>query len=88
MKTFTYHTDPGHGWLEVSVAEAAEVGLTPADFSGYSYRRGNTLFLEEDLDAARFAEAYAAAHGGERMHAAERFVDREHWIRALPDMHA
>lgn len=35
--TLTYHTDPGHGWLEVSFYALADVGLTPADFSRYSY---------------------------------------------------
>jgi hypothetical protein len=52
MKTvFTFHTDPGHGWLETSVSAVESVGLKVSDFSGYSYRKGNRLYLEEDCDA-------------------------------------
>lgn len=59
--TFTFHSDPGHAWLEVNIADAAQVGLTPADFSEYSYRSGHRLFLEEDLDAGVFIKAWKAA---------------------------
>lgn len=63
--TFTKHSDPGHGWLEVSPADLSEVGLTIDSISGYSYknRRGNRLFLEEDCDASKFCIAYKEKHG-------------------------
>lgn len=61
-KTFKFHTDPGHGWLEVTRADLAAVGLTANDFSRCSYQRpagGTTVyFLEEDCDAGVFMNAY------------------------------
>jgi hypothetical protein len=60
---FTFHVDPGHGWLEVDWTDLKRLGLNPTDFSRYSYRRGNTFFLEEDCDALKFANAFEAKHG-------------------------
>lgn len=54
ITTFNFHTDPSHGWLEVSVSGVESVGLKSTDFSDYSYRSGNTLYLEEDCDATKF----------------------------------
>ena len=63
MQQFTFYTDPGHGWLEVSFADMTELGLTPADFSQYSYRSGEYAFLEEDCDAPVFLDAYTQIKG-------------------------
>lgn len=54
MHHFTFHEDPGHGWLEVTLADVAEVGLNPFSFSNCSYIRGSRLYLEEDCDAPLF----------------------------------
>jgi len=62
-KTFTYFTDPGHGWLNVTTADCLDVGLLSSDFSRYSYRRAEKLYLEEDCDAPKFITAYTAKHG-------------------------
>ena len=48
--SFTFHSDNGHGWLEVSQADLNRAGLTRLDFSGYSYVDGDTLYLEEDCN--------------------------------------
>ena len=61
--TFIKHDDPGHGWLEVQESDLKELGLKVADFSGYSYRKGNRLFLEEDCDASKFFTFYKNKHG-------------------------
>ena len=63
--TFIKHNDPGHGWLEVTPSDLKDVGLSPSDISGYSYknRRGTRLFLEEDCDAPVFLRAYKVKHG-------------------------
>jgi hypothetical protein len=61
--TFNYHTDAGHGWLEVSLSECLANGLTPEDFSRFSYRSGDALFLEEDCDACVFDKAYQKTQG-------------------------
>jgi hypothetical protein len=60
---FRYRQDPGHGWLIVTPDDMAAVGLTEADISAYSYRRGNQIALEEDCDMWTFAKAYEALNG-------------------------
>ena len=61
---YTFHSDPGHGWLEVPKADVAALGVLAA-ISGYSYvsKDGRTLYLEEDCDLTAFADAYVAKHG-------------------------
>ena len=60
--TFIKHDDAGHGWLEVQESDLKELGLKVADFSAYSYRNGNRLFLEEDCDAGKFFTFYKKKH--------------------------
>lgn len=85
--TFVFHSDPGHGWLQVDWTQLKDVGLNPTDFSRYSYRQRNTFYLEEDCDAPKFIKAYGARYGSER---SLRFIEKhqEHtFIRALPGIH-
>jgi len=49
-KKFTFHEDPGHGWLKVSKSFYLKLGLTPT----CSYDAGSYVYLEEDLDAPAF----------------------------------
>lgn len=53
MLTFKLHTDPGHGWLEVSRALLDELGIAER-ISGYSFQLGPKVYLEEDCDLALF----------------------------------
>jgi hypothetical protein len=54
-----YYTDPGHGW--VAVKRKVLEGFMPlAEVSSFSYVKGKTVYLEEDLDAARFLKAVEA----------------------------
>ncbi len=53
MKVYTFHTDPGHGWLEVDRAELVELGIL-THISQYSYQKGDKVYLEEDSDLGRF----------------------------------
>lgn len=69
---FTLYYDAGHGWLAVTDAQAHSVGLSEGDFSSYSYRFGNTLYLEEDLDASIFIRAWEAQHGPIVLHAVDQ----------------
>ena len=48
----TYHQDPGHGWIEFPKSKLADIGLTLAAFSGYSYQDANSIYVEEDCDAS------------------------------------
>jgi len=59
MFTFTFHTDCGHGWLEVpkAIVESLRIKV-----SRYSYQKGDKLYLEEDCDAPRLIEALKAAN--------------------------
>jgi len=59
---FTFHTDPGHGWLEVPLGLLVELGIAE-DITPYSYVRGSLVFLEEDCDAGVFIKAYSDEHG-------------------------
>jgi hypothetical protein len=61
--TFTVSADPGHGWLLVTRADIAALGLSESDFTPYSYCNGDRVALEEDCDAATFIDAYTARHG-------------------------
>jgi hypothetical protein len=63
MDIYIFHTDPGHGWLEVTRAECKRLGILEK-ISIYSYQRGNKVYLEEDCDAALWVEA-KRAHGEE-----------------------
>lgn len=81
MTTFTFHTDPGHAWLEVSVAELTRVGLAPSDFSAYSFEGNGNVYLEEDCDAPVFIRTYEQHVG--TFHCFDLHTEYEHWIRRL-----
>ena len=50
---YTFYNDPGHGWLEVPIAELKRLGIYNS-ISPYSYVKGDMAYLEEDLDASTF----------------------------------
>lgn len=52
-KQYTYHSDAGHGWLEVPIIDIELAGISEL-ITAYSYKKGNTAFLEEDCDMTRF----------------------------------
>lgn len=56
--TLKFHSDPAHGWLEVSKS-LAKLHLREkyVQISFCSYMRGNLLYLEEDCDAPLLLEA-------------------------------
>ncbi|WP_281839606.1 hypothetical protein [Cardiobacterium hominis] len=58
-RTFLYHTDPAHGWLEVPMAELHRLGIARS-ISSCSYRHGDVAYLEEDGDAPLFVETLRA----------------------------
>lgn len=57
-----FYEDAGHGWLEVSISLCRELELK---ISGYSYCKGEFLYLEEDCDAPAFIKAWEATTGRE-----------------------
>jgi len=54
MRKFKFYYDAGHGWLQVHLKDLQDINLGTYDFSGFSYRNGDWLYLEEDLDAGTF----------------------------------
>jgi len=88
---FTYHTDDGHGWLEVDASWLPAIGLTPEAFSKYSYMKvsaenpGITYYLEEDCDSPIFVRAFTEKYGHEPR-TTESHDYGTHWIRRLESM--
>lgn len=56
MTTYQYLQDPGHGWLQVPMTDIKKLGLAQK-ISAYSYRKGDSAFLEEDCDMSLFIKA-------------------------------
>jgi hypothetical protein len=52
----TFHTDPGHGWLEVEHQDLIILDII-GSISGFSYRDGEKVYLEEDQDATTYINA-------------------------------
>lgn len=52
-KKYNMISDPGHGWLSVSIKELKEANLLDK-ISSYSYMTTTRVYLEEDLDAQIF----------------------------------
>jgi hypothetical protein len=53
---FVFHSDAGHGWVEVSMDMVRDLGIA-SSISSFSYRRGNMAYLEEDCDAGLLIQA-------------------------------
>jgi hypothetical protein len=76
--TYTIYADPGHAWAAVEISELQRLGID-TKISGYSYREGSTVYLEEDCDLSLFVEAKRAV--GELVVFDERFTNGESPIR-------
>lgn len=71
QKIFDAISDAGHGWAKIPLSVLAELGLSRADFTSYSYLTWNArkgcfnpvIYLEEDCDLTKFVNAYVAANG-------------------------
>ena len=64
-KHWTFHTDPGHGWLQVKAEDVENLGVSD-QISRYSYRNEDDVYLEEDCDAGLFIEEYLRQTGMKR----------------------
>lgn len=84
MNGYIFHEDPGHGWLQVPIAELDRLGIA-AKISRYSYYRAGSAYLEEDCDLSTFARAKHAA--GEHFDMAKiptRYHQGDAPIRSMP----
>jgi hypothetical protein len=52
----TFYNDPGHAWLGVKYQDLIILDLV-GSISRYSYRKGDDVYLEEDLDAGIYIRA-------------------------------
>lgn len=82
-RTFNFHADPGHGWLEVPIELVRELGIADK-ISRFSYvsRDQKIAYLEEDCDAHRFVQA--AENAGMRVTPNYMHSNRDSFIRNLP----
>lgn len=62
VKVYRYYQDPSHGWIAVKFDELVKLGIE-SNISHFSYRKGKTVYLEEDQDASTWAQAYQRQHG-------------------------
>ena len=82
--TVAYHSDPGHGWLQVSLSLLKQLNLM-GSITEYSYIDSGKgiAYLEEDVDAATFLNAAQAA--GIRVTFIEKHERHgDSFIRGLP----
>jgi hypothetical protein len=84
-KSFKYYMDPAHGWIAVKVADLKSLGLCSSDFSKYSYVKGKTAYLEEDLDGTIFRAAYHA-NLGKYPTLVEKYTHGRSPIRSYPSL--
>ena len=82
-KTFKYYQDPGHGWIAVKIKVLESLGLSPSDFTVYSYLKGKTMYLEEDDDASKFVETWIKKFGS-RPNVVEKHTNKNSPIRSYP----
>lgn len=63
-KTFEFYSDAGHGWLKVDKRDILALSIQDK-ISGFSYKNGCNIYLEEDSDADCFLTSYKQAYGFE-----------------------
>lgn len=59
---YPFFRDMAHGWLKVPIADCRELELQ-GQITGLSHRKGNSLYLEEDVDKITFEQAWEAKTG-------------------------
>lgn len=72
--SYVFHSDPGHAWLAVLIAELLELGIETM-ISPYSYENNGKAYLEEDCDATVFMNAYEKKMG-HKLEYAESYKER------------
>lgn len=61
-RKFKFHSDSGHGWLAVKRDLIYKLKIDQT-ISRFSYQKGSTVYLEEDMDMTTFINAFTAANG-------------------------
>lgn len=60
--SFVFHEDAGHGWLAVPYQALVALNIQEK-ITGFSYRKDDMVYLEEDFDAPLFTKAYLRYNG-------------------------
>lgn len=76
-----FWNDPGHGWLEARFQDLIVLDIY-GSISGYSYRDGEKVYLEEDCDAGRYIDALFGPYGDRTP---EQKAEFEYWRSLLKD---
>jgi len=81
--TRKFHSDPGHGWLEVPLSELIDLEIHK-EITGFSYfdPKTKTCFLEEDCDAGTYFESLKSR--GVKLIFDEVYSDDDSFVRSLP----
>jgi len=79
--TFLFHTDPGHGWLEVPFQMLQFLNIEDV-ITAYSYMQGQTCYLEEDQDVMTFVKA-VQNHDGPMLEFEDRHTNEDSFVRKL-----
>jgi len=61
-RKFKFHSDAGHGWLAVKRDLIYKLKIEHK-ITRFSYQKGSTVYLEEDMDMTTFINAFTAANG-------------------------
>jgi hypothetical protein len=84
MKSIAFHSDPGHGWLAVPMADVLASGATISRYS-YQSKAGKVAYLEEDCDVGAFIEAIGGKAVFEaRYQTVDKYTNGSSRIRNLP----
>lgn len=62
QKKFEFISDPGHGWVKVSLHTLWDLRIVD-QITPCSYMRKGFAYLEEDCDGSRFVQEYVRKHG-------------------------
>jgi len=54
--TLKFYADPGHGWVAVKRKMLHDLNIA-SKITGYSYQKGQTVYLEEDMDLGTLLKA-------------------------------
>jgi hypothetical protein len=86
---FTFHSDPGHAWLEVPLSLIRSLDIMDK-ITPYSYKTKEKAYLEEDFDAITFIKAYLKSVGKEdndygffKTLIVEKFTSNRSFVRTL-----
>jgi len=78
------HTDAGHGWVEVPMAEVNKLGIaSQISTCSYQSKDGKTAYLEEDCDMS----LYLKALGYDCLHNRPKFEDKYTESSFIRDLH-